>query len=115
MQRGEAHGVRVAALEPERQPHRTSWGELTGVFVPGIDESRPFVPVQIAILTVSDTRTEADDRSGDTLCQRALAAGHKVVARRIVTDDVGNRDFECLAFWNFEVARDDDRPSTTAT
>ena len=66
--------------------------------MPGIDESRPFVPVQIAILTVSDTRTEADDRSGDTLCQRALAAGHKVVARRIVTDDVGQIQ-ACLSAW----------------
>jgi molybdenum cofactor biosynthesis protein B len=55
--------------------------------MPGIDPSRPFVPVQIAVLTVSDTRTEADDRSGDTLAQRARSAGHTVVARRIVPDD----------------------------
>ena len=55
--------------------------------MPGIDPTRPFVPVQIAVLTVSDTRTEADDRSGDTLVQRATGAGHTVVARRIVPDD----------------------------
>ena len=53
-----------------------------------IDESRPFVPVNIAVLTVSDTRTLADDRSGDTLAGRIEAAGHKVAARTIVTDDV---------------------------
>ncbi len=53
-----------------------------------VDESRPFVPVHIAVMTVSDTRSLADDRSGDTLVARAEAAGHKVVARAIVTDDV---------------------------
>jgi molybdenum cofactor biosynthesis protein B len=53
-----------------------------------IDESRPFVPVNIAVMTVSDTRTMADDRSGDTLVARAEGAGHKVVARVIVKDEV---------------------------
>ena len=52
-----------------------------------IDESRPFVPVQIAILTVSDTRTEADDKSGDTLAELIVRDGHSVVARTIVKDD----------------------------
>ena len=52
-----------------------------------IDESRPFVPVHIAVLTVSDTRTLADDRSGDTLASRAEGAGHQVAARAIVQDD----------------------------
>src|SRR5579884_3440948 len=52
-----------------------------------IDERRPFLAVNIALLTVSDTRTEADDRSGDTLQQRAEAAGHRIAARRIVRDD----------------------------
>lgn len=66
--------------------------------MPGIDETRPFVPVQIAILTVSDTRTEADDRSGQTLMQRAVDAGHTVVARRIVTDDVSKIQ-ACLVAW----------------
>lgn len=53
----------------------------------GIDPQRPFKPVNIAILTVSDTRGEADDRSGQTLCDRAAAAGHQVIARKIVPDD----------------------------
>lgn len=53
-----------------------------------IDESRPFIPVGIAVLTVSDTRTLADDRSGDTLCERVTKAGHKLIERAIVTDDV---------------------------
>ena len=55
--------------------------------MPGIDESRPFIPVRIAILTVSDTRTAADDRSGDTLAQRAGDAGHTIAARAIVRDE----------------------------
>ena len=57
--------------------------------MPGIDPSRPFIPVNIAILTVSDTRTIHDDRSGDTLAERATSAGHHVTARRIVPDDQG--------------------------
>jgi molybdopterin adenylyltransferase len=48
---------------------------------------RPFLAVNIAILTVSDTRAEADDRSGDTLVERAKTAGHNVVRRKIVRDD----------------------------
>ena len=52
-----------------------------------IDESRTFVPVNIAVLTVSDTRTAADDRSGDTLVQRLTDAGHHLAARTIVADD----------------------------
>jgi molybdenum cofactor biosynthesis protein B len=53
-----------------------------------IDESRPFLPVRIAVLTVSDTRTLVDDRSGDTLVQRLQDAGHQLAARAIVRDDV---------------------------
>lgn len=55
--------------------------------MPGIDPSRPFVPVHIAVLTVSDTRVAATDRSGDTLAARVEAAGHRLVARAIVPDD----------------------------
>lgn len=56
--------------------------------MPGrIDESRPFIAVNIALLTVSDTRTAADDKSGDTLAERIAAAGHAVRERRIVKDD----------------------------
>jgi len=47
-----------------------------------------FIPLNIAVLTVSDSRTLADDGSGDTLQGRAEAAGHRVVAREIVRDDV---------------------------
>lgn len=53
-----------------------------------IDESRTFLPVRIAVLTVSDTRTLDDDRSGDTLVQRLTAAGHELADRVIVKDDV---------------------------
>ncbi|MEQ9038093.1 MAG: molybdenum cofactor biosynthesis protein B [Silicimonas sp.] len=52
-----------------------------------IDDSREFIPVRIAVLTVSDTRSLEDDRSGDTLVQRLTDAGHKLAARDIVTDD----------------------------
>lgn len=52
-----------------------------------IDESRPFVAVNIAVLTVSDTRTSADDKSGDVLVDRIETAGHAVADRRIVPDD----------------------------
>ena len=52
-----------------------------------IDETRPFIPVNIAVLTVSDTRTLANDTSGDTLCARIAASGHKTVARQIERDD----------------------------
>jgi molybdenum cofactor biosynthesis protein B len=58
-----------------------------GQAMPGIDESRPFIPVHLAILTISDTRSEADDKSGQLLIDRATAAGHHVVERRIIPDD----------------------------
>jgi molybdenum cofactor biosynthesis protein B len=56
--------------------------------MPEIDKSRIFIPVNIAILTVSDTRTKGDDRSGDVLDQRAKADGHVVVDRMIVKDEI---------------------------
>jgi molybdenum cofactor biosynthesis protein B len=52
-----------------------------------MDATLPFLPVNIAVLTVSDTRTLADDRSGDTLVARITAAGHRVADRRIERDD----------------------------
>lgn len=52
-----------------------------------IDETRKFLPVSIAVLTVSDTRTEADDTSGNALVERIGAAGHVLAARAIVRDD----------------------------
>jgi molybdenum cofactor biosynthesis protein B len=54
-----------------------------------IDESRTFVPVNIAVLTVSDTRTAANDTSGDALAERLVRAGHRLTARAIVHDDAG--------------------------
>ncbi|MBM3527187.1 MAG: molybdenum cofactor biosynthesis protein B [Alphaproteobacteria bacterium] len=56
--------------------------------MPGIDENRQFVPLKIAVLTVSDTRKLEDDKSGGTLAERIAKAGHAVAARAIVTDDV---------------------------
>ena len=56
--------------------------------MPGIDQSKQFVPLKIAVLTVSDTRALADDRSGATLAERIEKAGHEVAGRAIVTDDV---------------------------
>lgn len=52
-----------------------------------IDEGRTFLPVRIAVLTVSDTRTLANDRSGDTLVERLTGAGHVLADRLIVIDD----------------------------
>jgi len=52
-----------------------------------IDESREFIPVRIAVLTVSDSRSLAEDRSGDVLVGRIEAAGHVLAAREIVIDD----------------------------
>src|SRR5580658_8476678 len=48
---------------------------------------RPFLAVNIALLTVSDTRSAADDRSGNTLQERAETVGHKIVARKIIRDE----------------------------
>jgi molybdenum cofactor biosynthesis protein B len=53
----------------------------------GINEDIPFVAINIAVMTVSDTRTEADDRSGDTLAGRIVDAGHNMTERAIVKDD----------------------------
>jgi molybdenum cofactor biosynthesis protein B len=56
--------------------------------MPGrIDETVPFQPLRIAVLTISDTRTAADDRSGDTLAERIVSAGHRLADRAIVRDD----------------------------
>ncbi len=53
-----------------------------------IDDTKPFLPVNIAVLTVSDTRTEADDKSGRTLAELITRDGHRVAARAIVPDEV---------------------------
>ena len=52
-----------------------------------IDESREFIPCRIAVLTVSDTRTPEEDRSGDVLVERLTEAGHLLADRTIVPDD----------------------------
>ena len=52
-----------------------------------IDESRAFQPIQIAVLTISDTRTPADDRSGDSLVRLIEGDGHTVVQRDILKDE----------------------------
>ena len=56
--------------------------------MPGIDESRTFHPLRIAVLTVSDTRTAETDTSGRLLAERLEAAGHELVGKAIVGDDV---------------------------
>ena len=52
-----------------------------------IDESLAFLPVRIAVLTVSDSRSLAEDRSGDALAERIAAAGHVLAAREIIRDE----------------------------
>ena len=63
-----------------------------------LDHTRTFLPVRIAILTVSDSRTPADDRSGDTLVQRLTEAGHILADRAIIADDA-DRIVEQLTRW----------------
>ncbi|MBL8664061.1 MAG: molybdenum cofactor biosynthesis protein B [Candidatus Odyssella sp.] len=63
-----------------------------------LDESRPFLPVNIAVLTVSDTRGLADDRSGDTLAERIRNAGHVVAERKIVKDEQAAITAQLLAW-----------------
>ncbi|HYD67736.1 molybdenum cofactor biosynthesis protein B [Azospirillum sp.] len=58
--------------------------------MPKIDETRPFLPVNIAVMTVSDTRSVEDDRSGAALIERLEGAGHRLAARAIVKDDVAS-------------------------
>lgn len=53
----------------------------------GIDEARPFIPLSIAVLTISDTRTEEDDSSGQLLIDKLTTAGHTLALRLIVPDE----------------------------
>ncbi len=57
--------------------------------MPGIDQNRAFVPIRIALLTMSDTRSAVDDKSGNLLVELVTAAGHDVAGRALVHDDVG--------------------------
>jgi molybdenum cofactor biosynthesis protein B len=68
-----------------------------------IDESKPFIPVRIAVLTVSDTRDQSQDRSGDVLVERLEKAGHILADRTIIRDE---RD-EISAQLKAWIARDD--------
>jgi molybdenum cofactor biosynthesis protein B len=61
---------------------------MSSIQMPSIDESNQFVPLNIAVLTISDTRSLADDKSGATLSDRLVAAGHLLAAREIIVDDV---------------------------
>lgn len=54
----------------------------------GIDESLPFYPLRIAVMTISDTRTEETDKSGALLVERLTAAGHECAGKALVLDDV---------------------------
>lgn len=64
----------------------------------GIDESRPFHPMRIAVLTVSDTRDEAKDKSGRTLVERLEAAGHELAGKAVIADDLEDIQ-NALAGW----------------
>ena len=66
--------------------------------MPGLDEKRPFLAVNIAVLTVSDTRSIEDDTSGQVLVERLQAAGHRLADRTIVRDEVAAIT-ECLKGW----------------
>ena len=65
-----------------------------------IDETRPFIAIGIAVLTVSDTRGLEDDKSGDTLVGRIESAGHKLAARAIVKDDIEQIQAQIKAWSN---------------
>ena len=66
--------------------------------MPGIDESLTFHPLRIAVLTISDTRTEETDTSGQTLVDRLTASGHVLAERKLVRDDVEEIRARALAW-----------------
>ncbi|MEO1554001.1 MAG: molybdenum cofactor biosynthesis protein B [Pseudomonadota bacterium] len=74
--------------------------QLPDLPAPGgrLDPDKDFQPVRIALLTVSDTRTAADDTSGDLLAARIEAAGHALADRKLVRDDVDSLQ-ACLKAW----------------
>ena len=78
---GEARGVARPACDRGQDEERRDGAMI------GIDEKRPFRAVNIAVLTVSDTRGLAEDRSGQVLVERIEGAGHRVADRRIVHDE----------------------------
>jgi molybdopterin adenylyltransferase len=66
--------------------------------MPRIDESRPFIAVRIAVLTVSDTRTLAEDKSGTTLVELITRDGHHIADRALVNDDVAQIRAKALSW-----------------
>jgi len=78
------HSGQYGPAAPGPLPCRSNRRKL----MPGIDETRQFVPLKFAVLTISDTRQMAEDKSGATLLERIKAAGHFVIDRAIVPDDV---------------------------
>lgn len=70
-----------------------------------IDPSRPFQPISIAVLTISDTRTPLTDRSGDALVARVTAAGHLLARRDIVVDTIDGIE-AVLKVWIADSATD---------
>lgn len=72
-----------------------------GLRKPGIDPSLPFHPLNIAVLTISDTRTPETDTSGGLLADRLVAAGHHLAQRTIVPDDVDAIQLQVRA-WSAE-------------
>jgi molybdenum cofactor biosynthesis protein B len=72
------------AVTPGARPGVMSGGKVMSA----IDQTRQFIPLNIAVLTISDTRSLEDDKSGTTLAERLTAARHHLAAREIVTDDV---------------------------
>jgi molybdopterin adenylyltransferase len=73
--------------------------------MPGIDQARPFRPLNIAVLTVSDSRSPAEDRSGDLLAERLTGAGHRLADRALVVDDAA-RIADQLESWIADPAID---------
>jgi molybdopterin adenylyltransferase len=73
--------------------------------MPGIDQARPFRPLNIGVLTVSDSRSLAEDRSGDLLVERLTRAGHHLAARALVRDDA-SRIADQLESWIADPAID---------
>ena len=68
-----------------------------------MNADKNFIPLNIAILVVSDTRTDADDVSGKTLADRATEAGHHVLAKKIVPDNI----YQIRAVVSNWIAQDD--------
>lgn len=65
---------------------------------PGINPDLPFYPLSIAVLTISDSRTEETDTSGGLLAERLRTAGHQLAAKAIVTDEVASIQAQVLAW-----------------